>query len=251
MTIQELRKFGVEVEEPARQRLERFVHALLDENSRLNLTAIRTPESAWVLHVCDSLAPLTRLGGLRPGSIVDVGTGGGAPGIPLACVMSDWRVTLVDGTSKKIAACRRIAASCELQNVEAIAGRAEELAGAHDLRERFDIAVARAIGPLNKVLEYLAGFVAVGGECWAFKTPASAEAERPAAAALLAPLGLREAGSVEYDLGDLGGKRCVLVFRKVAKCASRYPRRGGTAGGAVLRPRGVGRMKRDGRADVG
>ena len=251
MTVNELRNFGVEVDDAAQQRLQAYINALLDENSRLNLTAIRSPHAAWVLHVCDSLAGISRVRERNAGSLIDVGTGGGAPGIPIACVLTSWRVTLVDGTSKKIAACRRIADVCGLPTVATIAGRAEELAHARELRERFDVAVARAIGPLSSVLEFLAGFVAVGGECWAFKTPASANLERAAVAPLLGPLGLREAGSIEYDLGELGGKRCVMLYRKVANCAAGYPRRGGTAGGTVARPRFAAKKRRDGRSDVG
>ncbi|MCA9245012.1 MAG: 16S rRNA (guanine(527)-N(7))-methyltransferase RsmG, partial [Phycisphaerales bacterium] len=158
MTIQEIASWGFEMDAAAHQRLAAFVEALLDENTRVNLTAIRNPPDTWALHVCDSLALAAMLGESGAASLVDIGSGGGAPAIPIACVAPQMRIVAIDRVGKKVDAIRRICDRVGLTNVKAYHGRAEDLAHQPGLREQFDAVTARAVAPLPTVLEYAAGF---------------------------------------------------------------------------------------------
>lgn len=132
---------------------------------------------------CAALAPL--LGAQAGQSWIDVGTGGGLPGLVLAVLEPDVRWTLVDATQKKVAAVRGFAEELELENVQAIAGRAETLAQDPAYREQFDGAVSRALAGLPILIELCRGFVrtagvvaAVKGPRWEDEVPASDEARR-------------------------------------------------------------------------
>ncbi len=114
----------------------------------MNLTAIKDPESAWERHVLDALTLLPLLAGLPAGArLVDVGSGGGIPGIPVAIARPDLRVTLVEATQKKAAFLTAVSAAMGLSNVEVRADRAEQL-GQGELREAFDVVTARAVARL-------------------------------------------------------------------------------------------------------
>lgn len=214
----------------ARRLLGQYVDLLLAENQRLNLTAIREPEAAWRLHVLDSLAALpavTEVGGAP--RILDLGTGGGAPGIPLACVLPPARVLLVDSVGKKIEACRRIVAALGLNNVTAVTARAEELAHAAEYRESFDVVTARAVAALPLLLEWAVGFLRVGGHCLCFKSTAALQSEEPRARQAARVLKLTAAEPLFYELPGEAGRRVILRYIKVDSTGSQYPRRGGAA----------------------
>lgn len=229
MTRDDLAAAGIAVDAAAFARLERFVAALLDENRKLNLTAIRDAANAWRVHVCDSLALLPLIDALAPGTLLDVGTGGGLPGLPVACVRPVLRVTLLDATAKKVAAVERIARGVGLENAACLCGRAEALAHDARWREAFVSVAARAVAPLAELVEYVAGFVRVGGEAWFFKTRARLDVELSAAGAALARCGLRPAGVHEYTLPQESEPRVVLRFVKTGPLPADLPRRTGRA----------------------
>lgn len=224
MTHAELAAAGVDIDQPAYDRLARFVALLLEENRKLNLTAIRQPERAWLLHVCDSLALLPLLRDRPPANLLDLGSGGGIPGIPLACVLPDLPITLLDATQKKLHAVQRIADTLGLTHVTTLWGRAEKLAHDRHYRERFDRVVARAVAPLPALVEYACGFVRVGGQCWFMKTPAALADEVPAAANAASICGLKPGQHLEYGLSNAGGPRVVLVYDKIHPLRASMPR---------------------------
>ncbi len=227
MTQAELAELGYAVDEKAWSRLAEFVRSLLEENTRVNLTAVRTAEEVWRRHVCDSLALVPLMDERRPTRLLDLGSGGGVPGIPLACVFPDLPVTLLDATRRKTEALMRIVAGVGLARVAVKWGRAESVAHDRDFRERYDVVTARAVAALPILLEYVAGFVAVGGEAWLFKT--QGEVEREEAGGAARACGLEEAGVREYMLpGDDVG-RLIVRYRKVAPLAADLPRGPGRA----------------------
>jgi len=205
---------------------ERLTELMLEWNERMNLTAITQPERIAVEHYLDSLAPLA-FGLIGEGmSVVDVGTGAGFPGLPLAILCPLSLFTLVEATGKKVAYLRQAVKELGLTNVEIVQGRAEVLAHDRRFREGFDVAVARALGRLDVVLEWTLPFVKVGGCAIAYKGLRGEEE---------LPLGERKAGLLggqieavhRFVLPGTKLQRMLMVVRKFSPTPSRFPRRHG------------------------
>lgn len=229
MTQAELASAGFVVTEAAHARLTAFVQALLDENQHLNLTAVHTPAELWRAHICDSLALLPLIDALAATSVLDLGSGGGLPGIPLACCREAVRITLLDSTQKKVAAMQRIIERVGLPTATAIAGRAETLAHDAAHRERYDAVTARAVAALPALVEWTAGFVRVGGECWLLKSAAGAEAELRSAHQAARVCGLGEPRAVPYRVPGDTADRVILVYPKQHSLPAGLPRAPGSA----------------------
>ena len=213
MTREELRSAGFPVEDGAYQRLAEFVDLLLDENRRVNLTAIRSAPEVWRLHICDSLAAVPLLRETTPAKILDLGTGGGVPGIPLACAVPAAAFTLIDATRKKTAAVERMATKLGFDNLRVVWGRAEVLAQDPSLRHAFTVVIARAVAPVRDLAVYAAPFLQAGGKALFYKTLDFAD-ELAAAENALPALGLRYSAARHYRLpGDMR-ERVLLVLEK-------------------------------------
>ena len=223
--------FGLSFDEGDLERLGLFLAHLLDANTRMNLTGITQPEEAWHKHVLDALTLLPMLSELEHGSrVLDVGSGGGVPGVPLAIVTPKLRFTLMDATAKKTDFIGQAAAAVRASNVETATGRAEELGqdrgvrrgdervGGH--REAYDAVVARAVGPLAVVAELTTPFAKVGGLTLLVKG-GRAEDELSEAKQALHLLHVAEAGVVETPTGR------VVVLEKLRRTPKAYPRRVG------------------------
>lgn len=200
--------------ERALDALVRYGELLLDANRRVNLTAARTPEA-----IAEQIADAFGLAQLVHGELVDVGAGGGLPGIVVA-IVSGVPVTLIEATAKKAAFLAEALAQLGLPG-EAVAGRAETLGRDPRLRERFRHATARAVGTAPTVLELTLPFLAVGGTALLQRGRLD-EPERVAVHDAALVLG----GEVTDEL-PAGGDRRILVVRKVRATADRFPRRVG------------------------
>lgn len=200
-------------------RLDRWLEALI---ATPGLTAISTLEEARELHIEDALRASPWL---PSGSLVDVGSGGGSPGLPLAAARPDLSVTLVEATGKKAAFLTRWAA--EFDNVSVRHARAEELA-ASEARDAFDSAVARALSAPAVALEWVLPLVRPGGVMVLYTT--SGERETVAG---VAPL----VGARLSEMAPAGGSsRALCILEKIAPTPSRFPRRSGIARKRPLRP---------------
>ncbi len=213
MTHAELNAAGIRVSAEVWARLAEFLERLLHENELLNLTSVRDPGAAWRLHVVDSLALLPALQRRPQSSLLDLGSGGGVPGIPLAIATPTARVTLLDGTRKKVDAQQRIVAALGLENVRCLWGRAELVANERSLRAGFDVVVTRAVAKLSQLLEWSAPFLKPGGECWCMKGP-DVDEELAAAATAARRARLSLSRRYEYELADRG-RRTVLEFTRL------------------------------------
>ena len=152
--------------------------------TRLNLTRLTAPQDIAVKHFLDSLALLTVWTPPQRARLLDVGTGAGLPGLALKIARPDLRVTLLDGTAKKLAFCRAVADALGLDGVETVHARAEDAAGQSGLAGQFDCVTARAVAPLERLLPWLAPFAAPGGTLIALKGAGVADeiaAARPVA----------------------------------------------------------------------
>lgn len=202
---------GHVVEAPAFERLEHFVSLLLDANQRHNLTAIRTPAAVWELHICDALALVPHMRALAPRRVLDLGTGGGLPGLPLACVLGETEFVLLDATRKKVEAVQAMADGLGLANVSTVWSRAEALSEDGNFRARFDLVVARAVASLRDLAAWAGPLVRPGGECWFLKS-LEVKDEVAAASAALKRARLAPSDAFEYALPGMHGRRQVLRY---------------------------------------
>ncbi len=205
----------IHIDENLRRKLDTYCEFLLEENEKYNLTAITNIDEVWCKHFEDSMAGAEVIP--HGSSVCDIGCGAGFPSIPLKLLRDDLDITLVDSLNKRIDFCRTLCSKLGIA-AEFFHERAEDFARSHT--EEFDVAVARAVAPLNILLEYTARLVKVGGSIVAYKTDAS-EADNAANACRV--LGLRLDTHVDFCLSD-GSNRCLLVFVKTMHTPSQYPR---------------------------
>jgi 16S rRNA (guanine527-N7)-methyltransferase len=145
-----------------------YMEHLLEINKQINLTRITDKNEFIKLHLLDSLT-LLKLIDKESTSILDVGTGGGFPGIPLAIVLEQSHITMMDSTRKKLNVIQTIAGKLEINNVSIVHGRAEELGQNKLYREKFDVVVSRAVANLTLLSEYCLPFVKMGGQFLSMK----------------------------------------------------------------------------------
>lgn len=201
--------------------LGRYLELLVEGNARFNLTRITEPAAMWERHILDSLTLLPVLGELRGDArVIDVGSGGGAPAIPLAVVLPGVRFTLVESVGKKAAFLRETASAMGLANVTVLAERAETVGRMTEHRERYDVATARALGSLRVAAELLTPLVRVGGVAVLIKGQKAPE-EITEAKRALHTLHTPVAGVIDTPTGK------IVVLDKHRKTPAAYPRRPG------------------------
>lgn len=207
---------------PAAAAAFRGYYGLLESRSAVtNLTAIRGEADTARLHFLDSCA-LLRAADFAGKRVIDVGTGAGFPGLPLKIARPDIRLTLLDSLGKRVDFLREVCAALGLNDVACVAARAEE--APPELRERFDIAVSRAVARLAVLCELCLPFVAVGGVFIAMKGPDCAEEAAEAGAAASA-LGGGEIRLLPYEIPGADVGRTAVLIRKTAPTPAQYPRR--------------------------
>ena len=208
----------------------RYIALLIEWNSRVNLTAIDDDEGILTRHLADSLTVIPTLdrclGSVRSAPVIDVGTGGGLPGIPVKIARPALDVTLMDSTGKKIRFCQTVIDELGLDGIHAIHGRAEEMAHRRDYREQFGIVLARAVAPLPTLVEYLLPFAKPGGWCIAMKG-AESQAEADRAGKAITTLGGGETFIEPVALPGVPDRRALVVIRKARRTPDLYPRQAG------------------------
>jgi 16S rRNA (guanine527-N7)-methyltransferase len=216
----------------ARPRLARFVDLLLHDPAAP--TSIRTPQAAIDDHIADSLSGLECESLRSARSIIDLGSGAGLPGLPLAIALPNAEVVLLESAGRKVKFLVRAIESCQVKNAEVVHARAETFA-TH--ASPYDAVSARAVAPLPVVLEYAAPLLRVGGTVVVWRGRAEPELEAAARHAA-AELGLGEPMMRPVHPHPRVQHRHLYAVRKVAGTPSRYPRRPGMA---LKRPLGMGR----------
>lgn len=197
---------------------------LIAWNERMNLTALTAPEDVAVKHIIDSLTAYDAALFDGAKTLIDVGTGAGLPGIPLAVYAPHIRVTLMDALQKRVLFLMEVTRAMGLTNTAAVHARAEEAARQAEHREHYDIAVSRAVARMPVLLEYALPFVRVGGTLLALKGRAYAEeAAEGAGAARRLGGGMTLARPVH--LPGLDDVRAILSVRKERPTPKGYPRR--------------------------
>ena len=202
---------------------------LLTWNGRMSLTAVTEPDDVQVKHFLDSLTVASVVKDELPqetGRLVDVGSGGGFPGLPLAIVLPWLDVILMEATAKKVRFLNHTIGVLALPNARALYGRAEQLARDDTQREVYDIAVARAVGSAATLVELLAPLLRFGGLAILMKTHAAVDRELDAAAAALSKLHAEVEKIHSVQVPGLDDRALVLI-RKKAATPPEFPRRPG------------------------
>ncbi len=201
--------------------------AILVANQQVNLTRITSPEDFWEKHLWDSLqgvAPWLSEGSSTDAlKVVDVGTGGGFPGLPVALVFPHWAIALLDATRKKLVALETVCDTLGIANVSYLPQRAEQVAHQPTHRESYDLALLRAVGPVNTCAEYALPLLNLGGQAVLYRGQWSAE-EEAGLTAILPRLGgkLMEVRSQTTPLTQ--GVRHNVILTKVERTPDKFPR---------------------------
>lgn len=207
--------------------LARYLGLLLAANQRVNLTAVTDPDTAWRRLITDSLTLLPGLEMLDAGAkVIDVGSGGGLPGVPLAIARPDLDFTLLDATGKKVDFLQSVVESLALKNVQAIRGRAETLGHDAAHRQRYDLATVRAVGKVAEIAEYCLPLVKEGGRMLAMKGRA-AEEELDAAGDALTILGAGDIAMIDAYPEGFDSELVLISVIKEHPTPRKYPREAG------------------------
>ena len=209
---------------------------LIERNRQMNLTAITTWQDVVEKHFLDSLSFLlfcseAELTGKK---VLDLGTGAGFPGIPLALVLPDTRFLLTDSLKKRTVFLEELCEKLSLKNVEIIHARAEDLAKDAHFREQFDYVVSRAVANLSVLSEYCLPFVKTGGWFCPFKTE-DMDAELTDADFAIDQVGGSVTSVERYVVPTTELHRSILMIQKKRPSPQRYPRKAGTPATSPLK----------------
>ena len=203
------------------------MEGILTWNEKVNLTNITDPAEFRIKHNADSLMCVDFPEFQEAESVIDVGTGGGFPGIPLAVYAPDKHFTLLDSLNKRLRIIDELAGELEINNITLVHGRAEDIAKKPEHREKYDLCVSRAVSNLATLSEYCLPFIRVGGYLLAYKGPGAEEEAKDAEKALKilggSIIDIRQTSMEEYGLDHR-----ILVIKKVRNTPKAYPRKAGT-----------------------
>ena len=217
-----MKKDDNKIEEEELKKFFQYMELLLEWNKKMNLTAITKPEEIILKHFIDSITISSYI--KEKEKVIDVGTGAGFPGIPLAIIYPNVSFTLIDALNKRILFLEEVIAQLHLSNVVVKHARAEDFAKGN--REKYDIATSRAVANLPVLLEYLLPFVEVKGKCICMKGP-NIQEELQEAKKAIAVLG-GELEKIDYfHLKDTEIERNNIIIKKVKNTPIEYPRKSG------------------------
>ncbi len=220
-------KLNIPFDNSVIEMFEQYMDGILEWNKKINLTAITDREEFISKHFVDSVLSYNFREYIDADSIIDIGTGAGFPGIPLAIVSPDKKFVLADSLNKRLKVINELASKIGIDNIETVHGRAEELAKNKKYREAFDLCISRAVANLAVLCEYCLPFIKVGGHLLAYKGP-DAEEEVKMAEKAIKILGGKLIEIVSVDLD--GYDHNIVVIEKINKTPSKYPRKAGTPG---------------------
>lgn len=216
-------EFGLNLTEEKISKFELYRSLLKKYNQNFNITAISDDEEINVKHFLDSAVKVDNFS--TAAEVIEVGSGGGFPSIPIKIMRDDLKFTLIEATGKKCEFLRIVVKELDLKNVTVINGRAEELGRDENYREKFDYAIARAVARLNVLSEYCIPFVKKGGEFIAYKGRAGEEISE-------AEKGIEKLGGKIKDVYSFvlplnAGERNIIRIEKVSLTPEIYPRSNG------------------------
>ena len=224
-------KNGIEILEETAQGFEKLSDMLLEFNAHTNVTALKTKEDIAIKHFADSLAVLRYDLIKKNASVIDIGCGAGFPGLPVKMLRPDIKITFVDSTAKKLKFTNSVAQEFSMTDVETCPERAEELV-AKGKREKYDVAVSRAVASLPVLVELVLPFVKQGGCFVAYKSSLESDINNKESELSKALSGIKRLGGKVEDVldasldgGDETQKHSLIIIRKTGKTPEGFPRR--------------------------
>ena len=224
--IEAFKGIGIIISEKQAEQLYRYYELLVEWNQKMNLTAITEFEDVVVKHFLDSAYGGDVYTFDAADTVLDLGTGAGFPGIPLKILYPDTTFVLMDSLQKRINFLNEVIAQLGLKKITAVHGRAEEMARNKAYREQFDVCTSRAVANTSTLLEYCIPFLKTGGCFIAYKSGKFKE-EMEGAKKTMHLLQTEIETEKEFQLAGTDNERTLVVFRKKAKTAAKYPRKAG------------------------
>lgn len=221
-----LRELKIELNEEQIQQFVTYYEVLVEWNSFMNLTAITEFQEVIIKHFLDSLALVNAVDLDKKGSVIDIGTGAGFPGIPLKIAYPHLKITLLDSLNKRIKFLNEVIQKLNLEGVETIHGRAEDFAKQAVYREQYDLCVSRAVANLSSLSEYCLPYVKINGQFIPYKSGNIEEEVNEAEKAIHIMGGIVEK-IFHFQLLDTDMERSLVAIKKVKSTPKKYPRKAG------------------------
>ena len=218
-----LKEWNISFNEDIIEKFSLFSSLLKEENKKMNLTAITDDEGISIKHFLDSLAVFFCCDIKNNKKVIDIGTGAGFPGIPVIILRDDFDITLLDSIKKRIDFLEKVKEKLKLENIELLHERAEILGKNPLYREKYDIALSRAVAPLKILSEYALPFLKTGGVFYAYKSY-EIEEELNEAKPIIGNLGGRLSDVKEIDIPFSDIKRKIVEIRKIKPTLPEFPR---------------------------
>ena len=219
------KKAGVQIDEQQLDKFYNYKNLILDWNEKINLTAITDDFEFIIKHFVDSLTINKYIE--KNKKIIDIGTGAGFPGIPLKIMNEDDDIVLFDSLNKRLKVLEDIIEKIELKNIETLHGRAEETFKNKEHREKYDVAVSRAVAALNVLVELMLPAVKPGGICICMKGN-NVEEELKEAKRAIKEMGGEILKIEKIILPELELERNIVIIKKIKQTPNKYPRKPGT-----------------------
>ncbi|NLY82118.1 MAG: 16S rRNA (guanine(527)-N(7))-methyltransferase RsmG [Clostridiales bacterium] len=227
--LEELRKSEIVIEESAAEKMISYMEEILLKNESINLTAIKEKDEFIEKQLIDSLLIVKRNEFIISKNIIDIGTGAGFPGVPLAIAFPEKMFTLVDSMNKKVKIVDELCKKLSINNVKTVHGRAETLGKSKAHREKYDLCVVKAVASMNVLMEYCLPLVKIGGSFVAYKgSSIESEVIEANKAASVLGAGTSEVTNEGYKNYKNIDNHKLVVTHKMNKTPEKYPRKEGT-----------------------
>lgn len=212
-------EYNILITEKQAEKFAKFFEYLVQENEKFNLTAITQPNEVAIKHFVDSVLPYLEIP--QNAKVIDVGTGGGFPGVPLKILREDIEIVLLDSLQKRVKFLEEVKNMLAFTKTTCVHARAEDYV--KETREKFDVALSRAVAGVPTLAEYLLPYVKVGGKVIMYKG-SQAEEELLQGQKAIKELGGKVEKTLWFKLKEVDSERKIVVIKKVSRTNPRYPR---------------------------
>ena len=225
--IEEVNRISITLTETQLEQFRIYYEMLVEKNKVMNLTGITEWNEVLEKHFLDSISLIRAIDLSQELTVMDMGTGAGFPGIPLKIAFPNLKVTLADSLNKRVLFLQEVINVLKLEGIEAIHGRAEDLARDKKYREQYDLSVSRAVANLSTLSEYCLPFVKIGGQFISYKS-GEIDEELVNSKKAVHVLGGKIENVEKFMLPSKEASRSFVMIKKERNTPRTYPRKAGT-----------------------